>query len=106
MAPTAVSPRFEPMASLHPSHGARVVLERDAIEAREARYRVSIYEPAEVHASVARIDAAGGVGFEAWTSEPPAWALTFARRVLEGLPKKHAADGSWPRKLTRWRDQA
>ena len=91
------------MASLHPSHGARVVLERDAIEGSEARYRVSVYEPGEVHSTVARIDASGAVTLDAWTSEPPAWATTFAKRVLEGLPKKHAADGSWPRKLTRWR---
>lgn len=91
------------MASLHPAHGARVVLERDAIEGSEARYRVSIYEPRDLHRSVAHVDARGAVTFDPWTSEPPAWASAFAKRVLEGLPKKHAADGSWPRKLTRWR---
>lgn len=92
------------MASLHPSHGARVVLERDVIEAHAARYRVSVYEPADVHTSLAHIDERGAVRFEPWTSEPPAWALTFTKRLLEGLPKKHAADASWPRKLTRWRE--
>ena len=91
------------MASLHPSHGARVVLEREAIEGGEVRYRVSIYEARALHTSVAQIDASGAVTLEAWTSEPPAAASAFAKRLLEGLPKKHAADASWPRKLTRWR---
>ena len=28
----------------------------------------------------------------------------FFERFLKGMPKKHADDGSWPRKLTRWRE--
>lgn len=91
------------MASLHPAHGARIVLEREAIEAASARYRVLIYEPSARHECIANVGASG-VAFEAWTGQPPEWAVTFARRLLEGLPKKHAADASWPRKLTRWRD--
>jgi hypothetical protein len=87
------------MASLHPQHGVRVVLTRELVEGRRARYRVSIYQPSELHESLAHIDESGAVA-------QPAWAVTFARRVLEGLPKKHAADASWPRKLTRWRDAA
>lgn len=84
----------------------RVVLTRELVEGRRARYRVSIYQPSELHESLAHIDESGAVSLDAWSSEPPAWAVTFARRVLEGLPKKHAADASWPRKLTRWRDAA
>ncbi len=90
------------MASLHPSHGARVVLEREPGD--EVRYRVSIYEPAGVvHVAIARFDG-GEVTLGAWSSEPPAWALLFTERLLKGMPKKHAADASWPRKITRWRD--
>jgi hypothetical protein len=87
------------MASLHPSHGARIVLEREP--GGEARYRVSIYEPDRVHTSVAIVE--GGVRFDAWSSEPPVWARIFVERTLLSLAKKHAADGAWPRKLTRWR---
>lgn len=89
------------MASLHPAHGARVVLERES--STEVRYRVSIYEPRALHTSVALIEGSA-VALEPWSSEPPAWALGFAERLLKGLAKKHAADGSWPRKITRWRD--
>ncbi len=92
------------MASLHPAHGARVVLEREG--AGEVRYRVSIYEPGSiVHVSLARFADDGSLTLEPWSSEPPAWALVFAERLLKGLPKKHGEDASWPRKITRWRDQ-
>ncbi len=91
------------MASLHPTHGARIVLERKASE-REVLYDVSIYEPDLVHRSVARIDGTR-IHFGEWEGAPPPWAVTFAERVLAGLPKKHADDGSWPRKLVRWRQE-
>lgn len=92
------------MASLHPSHGARVVLEREG-SGPEVGYRVSIYEPAGVvHVTRARFAEDGAVLLDAWSSDPPAWALAFTDRLLKGLPKKHAADRSWPRKITRWRD--
>jgi hypothetical protein len=86
------------VASLHPSHGARIVLEHE----EGARYRISIYEPSAVHVACATIEIK--VRFDPWSSDPPAWAITFAERTLLGLAKKHAADHSWPRKLTRWRD--
>jgi hypothetical protein len=86
------------MASLHPDHGARIVLERE-----EDRYRVSIYEPSLVHVSHAT--PADKIAFDAWSSEPPAWAITFAERTLALLYKKHREDGRWPRKLTRWRTE-
>jgi hypothetical protein len=91
------------MASLHPSHGARIVLEREAIEDHGARYRVSIYEPSAMHSTEVRIHESG-VDFGEWTGVPPAWAVTFLERTLKGMAKKHA-DGSWPRKLTRWREE-
>ena len=42
------------MASLHPSYGVRIVLEREAGEG--VRYRVSIYEPVALHTAIARVD--------------------------------------------------
>jgi hypothetical protein len=92
------------MASLHPSHGARAVLEREERDGAPVRYRVAIYEPSSLHTSAAELDAAGGFHLGAWQGEPPAWAVTFVERVLAGLAKKHAADASWPRKITRWRE--
>jgi hypothetical protein len=56
---------------------------------------------------MARITWAGGVEVElgGWDGAPPEWTLTFLERLLKGLPKKHAADGTWPRKITRWREE-
>ncbi|HJL16490.1 MAG TPA: hypothetical protein RMH99_12585 [Sandaracinaceae bacterium LLY-WYZ-13_1] len=96
------------MASLHPSHGARLVLRREALDDAEVRYRVSVYEPGDVvHEGEARIrcgdDEAVAVDLGGWRSTPPDWTLVFLERLLKGLPKKHAGDASWPRRLTRWR---
>lgn len=94
------------MASLHPDHGARIVLERDRTGEGEARYRVAIYEPAEVlHEGAATVRwPPPAVAFE-WSSAPPEWTVIFLERLLKGLPKKHADDGTWPRKITRWRER-
>ena len=90
------------MASLHPAHGARIVLERE--DADGVSYRVSIYEPHALHVALAHLSG-GAVRFDAWSSDPPAWAVLFAERTLKSLAKKHSADGAWPRKLTRWREE-
>lgn len=93
------------MASLHPTDGARLVLERERASDGEVVYRVSIYEPATTHTGTARLGwDPPAVAFE-WQSEPPAWTVVFLERLLKGLPKKHADDGSWPRKITRWREE-
>lgn len=92
------------MASLYPSHGARVVLERESMDGAAARYRASIYEPSAVHECAVELDASGA-RFAEWSTEPPRWALVFTERLVKGLPKKHAADASWPRKIVRWRDE-
>lgn len=93
------------MASLHPAHGARLVLEREAVDDGEVRYRVSVYEPEVRSVGRARLDPRGEVLLGDWDREPPAWALVFLERLLKGLPRKHAADGSWPRKISRWRQE-
>lgn len=94
------------MASLHPEHGARVVLLREALDDEGARYRVTIYEPeARSHVGAARLEVSGEVAIDAWPQGAPTWMTTFVDRLLRGLSKKHA-DGSWPRKITRWREGA
>jgi hypothetical protein len=93
------------MADIHPTYGARIVLERESHEGPHARYRVSIHEPEITHEAVADFDASGALTLGAWSTTPPAWALTFTERLLKGLPKKHADDASWPRKLVRWREE-
>ncbi len=77
------------MASLHPSHGPRIVLERDSDQDDALRYRVSIDDPATVHTTEARVHAAG-VELDEWVGAPPAWAVTFLEHTLESMAKKHA----------------
>ncbi|MEQ8459555.1 MAG: hypothetical protein RLO52_01135 [Sandaracinaceae bacterium] len=89
------------LTSLHPEYGARLVLERDPAEPGVA-YQLRVYEPEDVlHEGRALLD---GAFVLTWESTPPEWAVTFLERLLAGLAKKHAEDGSFPRKLTRWRE--
>lgn len=89
------------LTSLHPEYGARLVLERDPA-ADGVVYALRVYEPEGVlHEGSARLEGAFTL---TWSSSPPAWAVTFLERLLAGLAKKHAADGAFPRKLTRWRE--
>ncbi|HBQ15230.1 MAG TPA: hypothetical protein DEF51_30270 [Myxococcales bacterium] len=89
------------LTSLHPEYGARLVLERDPAEAGVG-HQLRVYEPEDVlHEGRALLDGAFAL---TWVSTPPEWAVTFLERLLAGLAKKHAEDGSFPRKLTRWRE--
>lgn len=89
------------LTSLHPEYGARLVLERDPAEPGVA-YQLRVYEPEDVlHEGRALLD---GTFVLSWQSPPPEWAVTFLERLLAGLAKKHGGDGSFPRKLTRWRE--
>ena len=92
------------MASLHPDHGARVVLEREAVEGEVARYRVQIYEPAAVTYGTHVTLSAEAVETATWEREPPPWIGVFVERLLKTFAKSHAG-GPWPRKVTRWREE-
>lgn len=92
------------MASLHPDHGARVVLERQAVDGEVARYRVQVYEPSDVTYGTHADLSSAGVEAGAWEREPPAWVAVFVERLLKSFAKSHAG-GPWPRKVTRWRDE-
>ncbi len=92
------------MASLHPDHGARVVLEREAVEGEVARYRVTVYEPASVSYATHAVLSAAGVEVTPWELAPRPWIAVFVDRLLKSFAKSHAG-GPWPRKVTRWRDE-
>ena len=92
------------MASLHPDHGARIVLERGPLEGEgepEARYALRVYEPGGVLRE-AEVRFGADITRGAWSESPPEWIEIFVDRLLKTFAKKHA-DGSWPRKVTRWR---
>lgn len=90
------------MASLHPTHGARITLERESGEPGQARFAVQLHEPDEV-LRTGRLVIEEAVRLE-WSGEAPAaWVHVFIERLAKGLRTKHAADGSWPRRVRRWR---
>jgi hypothetical protein len=92
------------VASLHPDHGARVVLERERADGEVAVYRVTAYGAGDVVYTMQASLSATGVGLGAWEPAPPAWLATFTDRLLRSFAKSHAG-GPWPRKITRWRDE-
>ena len=93
---------------LHPTAGARVLLEFDSSDAGGARYRGAIFTPItryDYRLAIALPD--GAVSFV----EPPSgdaanyaelvrlMARTLARDALASTPF------TWPRRLLRWRDK-
>ncbi|MCB9593132.1 MAG: hypothetical protein H6719_10400 [Sandaracinaceae bacterium] len=95
------------MASLHPQNGARVVLERAAIDEGSATYTVTVYEPDGVLQSTLARFSEEGVTVEPWERELDAWLAVFTDRLLKSFAKSHAGGPwsreGWPRKITRWR---
>ncbi len=91
------------MASLHPDHGARVVLERESADGVAATYSVTVYAPGTTRYSTQAKLSDTGVTTAGWDPAPPAWIAVFVDRLLRSFAKSHAG-GPWPRKVTRWRD--
>ncbi len=96
------------MEELHPSAGVRILLELDAFDEAEARYRVAIYTPAE------RFDYRLAIGLPGGTvtlSETPAAAAAPLSELVRAMARSLARDAlateplRWPRRLLRWRDK-
>jgi hypothetical protein len=86
------------MASLHPSHGVRLVLTREQRD--PPAYAVEAYGPEGARWSARAALEEGAMVLGAWSAPPAPWLDTFAQRLLATVQRK----GDWPRKVTRWRD--
>jgi len=92
---------------LHPTDGARYLLERDDDGAGErARYRVAIYTPDAAYTAVATLGDDGSVELAA-TGAPDelhARLATMARLVARDAARLRG-DGlpAWPQRILRWR---
>lgn len=92
--------------NLHPTEGARYLLQRLADEGARATYQAQIYTPTEVFTSTARLSDDGTLEL------PPTGApgdlderlATMARLVARDAPKRRD-DGlaAWPQRILRWR---
>jgi hypothetical protein len=92
---------------LHPSDGARYLLERDGdADGASARYRAAIYTPAAAFTTTALLDDTGGVelGPSGAPDELHARLLHLCRLVARDAARLRA-DGlpPWPQRILRWR---
>ena len=92
---------------LHPTDGARYLLERqDAGDAVRARYRATIYTPEATFAAEATLGQDGSVELGATGAPDDLHArLTSITKLLARDAGKLAADGmpAWPARVLRWR---
>ncbi|HET7503920.1 MAG TPA: hypothetical protein VFK02_23020 [Kofleriaceae bacterium] len=93
---------------LHPTEGARYLLEREELldGGRGARYRVAIYTPDAAHAGTASLGDDGKVelGPTGAPDELHARLVAIARLVARDAAKLRD-DGlpAWPQRILRWR---
>jgi hypothetical protein len=92
---------------LHPSDGARYLLERDGDgDGRGARYRVAIYTPDAVYRATATLGDDGSVelGPTGAPDELHARLATIAKLVARDAARLRD-DGmpAWPQRILRWR---
>ncbi|MGE0866950.1 MAG: hypothetical protein AB7P03_00195 [Kofleriaceae bacterium] len=91
---------------LHPTEGARFLLELEREHSGRAHYRASIYTPESVFTGALTLDDRGGTELVA-TGAPAELddrlrsiaklvARDAAKRVADGLP-------AWPSRILRWR---
>ena len=92
---------------LHPTDGARFLLERDRVDGEVATYRATIYTPDAAFEYRARLSMSGEVSLDAITpaaADLNAALAMFAKLTARSAASK-AADGiaPWPVRVLRWR---
>jgi hypothetical protein len=93
--------------NLHPSEGARFVLERTTDHGERATYRASIYTPDAVFATTALLAEDGTAALDAPANAPgdlDERLTNLAKLVARDAPKRRD-DGLvvWPARIMRWR---
>jgi len=93
--------------NLHPTEGARFLLQRTVEDGARATYKVSIYTPDAVFSSTASLAEDGTAALVAPTSAPgdlDERLTNLAKLVARDAPKRRE-DGLavWPARIMRWR---
>lgn len=92
--------------NLHPTEGARYLLERTADRGASAEYRVAIYTPDEVFSSTATLSEDGTVEMAPTgaSQDHEERLAMFAKLTARGAAKRRE-DGlpAWPARVMRWR---
>jgi hypothetical protein len=90
---------------MRPDHGGRVELRLVSDDASLARYEVAVFVVDDEWRANAAVGGERALELGAWSGDgaPPAWLEALAKTLLRGTVRQHSAEGSWPRRLTRWR---
>ncbi len=93
--------------NLHPTEGARFLLERASEDGERATYRASIYTPEAVFATTARLASDGTAALDAPANAPGDLddRLTIIAKLVARDAPKRREDGLvvWPARILRWR---
>ncbi|CAN5901510.1 hypothetical protein BH11MYX2_BH11MYX2_36770 [soil metagenome] len=91
---------------LHPTEGARYLLECSADDGARATYRAVIYTPTTAHATTAHVTDDGTSTLE--TSDAPAelverLAIMVKLIARDAVRRREDGLGAWPERVLRWR---
>jgi hypothetical protein len=96
--------------SLHPTDGARFLLELESLEGGGARYRATIYMPAAEAGYAVAASATGEVAIEPAPASAaiPDEAAAMLRAIARSVARHAVGDDppAWPRRVLRWRKLA
>ena len=92
---------------MRPDHGGRLELKLARASEDGARYTLTIFLPEREVSSEVEVQASTGkLELGAWQGEaPPAWLEVVARALLRSVWRTQSSDGTWPRRITRWRPE-
>lgn len=90
---------------MRPEHGGRVELRLVSDDQSHARYEVALFAAQAEWKARAELGGERVLEIGAWSgpSAPPGWLELLAKSLLRGTARQHQAQGTWPRRLTRWR---
>jgi hypothetical protein len=86
-----------------PEHGARFEILRTSAGGDHAVFGITVLAAGATFVATTKIS--GAAVETTWAPEPPPWIADTTHGFAKMLQKNHAADGSWPSRLVRWRSE-
>jgi len=92
-------------ALVRPDHGGRLELKLSQASELSAHYALTVSTPDRELTTLVVVDSASGVvDLGDWQGEaPPEWLAALAHALLRTVWRSKNSDGTWPRRVTRWR---
>ena len=86
---------------IQPAHGARFLFRRTTDGSDSAGYELTIRTADDAFSVAVQVHSNDNPSFD--QSEAPADLVKYAETLCRQLQKSYRKNGSWPRKLNRWR---